>query len=110
MNNCKRCNKDTPNKSYCSKECFYERNEKPKYKAKIKVLGRFHEANGRSIKDAISNIKIDGVPWGVSVLIIYNGDESREKILTPVQTRNLFNPSPTIRNVVLKQVSEYFNI
>ena len=80
------------------------------YTARLKILGKTYDSKGETIVEAITNFSIPGVPRGVGVLIVSNGDKTKEKILPAKLTWRLFNPSPTMKNLAIKQISSLFNL
>ena len=81
----------------------------PVYTAKIKLLGRFYTSKGKSVVEALTNLKPEGVARGSSVLVLTKGDEVRERILPGVQTFRLFSGGRITREVALKNVSILFD-
>jgi hypothetical protein len=80
-----------------------------KYKATIKVLGKIYNAAGDTTREALANLKPENGK-GMSILSISCGDKSKERILTSTQTFRLFNASPTMREIALKNTSLLFDI
>lgn len=78
------------------------------YSASIKVLGRLYTSTGTTAREAIENIKIDGVAKGMSILEITKGEVKRSKILTPALTFRLFSASRMMREIALKNASLIF--
>lgn len=80
------------------------------YKAEVKVLGKLYDAEGKSVLEAISNLKPEGVVKGVSILKVSKGEVSVDKILSTIQTARLFSQSKITREVALKNASMLFNL
>ncbi|KKM01584.1 hypothetical protein LCGC14_1793030 [marine sediment metagenome] len=78
-------------------------------KASIKVLGKTYTAEGKTIQEAIGNLK-PGTAKGMSILTIKNGDKTQDRVLPHIMTQRLFSPSPTTRIVNIKQISMRFGI
>jgi hypothetical protein len=79
------------------------------YKAKIKVLGKLYNSEGKTALEAIEKLKPEGTPKGFSVLSISKGKTTKDKVLLGTVTFRLFNPNPTMRTTALKQVSSIFD-
>ena len=77
------------------------------YKATIKVLGQFYKAEGETVRDAISNLKVP-MPRGVSILTLEKEDKKLEKIFGNLLTARLFSQSPMMRERGLKDASTLF--
>lgn len=78
------------------------------YTATIIVLGKKYQGEGSSKEEALSKLSVPN-PKGKSILTVDSGENSRERILSPYMTARLFNPSPTVRNVALKQTASLFD-
>ena len=76
--------------------------------AKIKVLGKFYEAYGASVLDAIGSLKPEK-GRGMSVLTVTKDGKERIKVLNPLTTMRLFSPSATARSMALKNVISVFS-
>ena len=79
------------------------------YNASIKIFGKIYTATGSTAKEAIENLKPEGVPKGMSILTISKGDVKKERILNTVQTYRLFTCSRMMREIGLKNVSIFFD-
>ncbi len=78
------------------------------YTASIKIMGKIYTSVASSIIEAIGALQVGRVNRGVSVLTIGHNGNSQSKILPSVQTMRLFSPSPTTREIALKNVSLRF--
>ena len=78
-----------------------------KYKATINVLGRNHTSEGKTAHEAISNLKVP-LARGRSIVTMEKGDVKVEKILGLHLTARLFSPSPTVREIALKNAEILF--
>lgn len=78
-------------------------------KAKIKVLGKTYTSQGKTIPEAIGNLK-PGIAKGMSILTIQNGDKTQDRVLPHIMTQRIFSPSPTTRLINIKQISMRFGI
>lgn len=81
-----------------------------KYKAKIKVLGKYYEATGETKLDAIKNLEVGNAAKGMSVLTVSNGSESKDKVLPSTQTSRLFSPAKLVREIALKNTALRFDL
>lgn len=78
--------------------------------ARMKVMGRFYEAKGETVKEAIENLKPGNAAKGASLLILSKGDAYKERVLTAIQTMRLFSPSKLTRELALKSITTLFDI
>ena len=82
-----------------------------KYKATIKVLGQFYKAEGKTVNEAIGNLKVP-MPRGTSILTLEKTENKEvkklEKIFGNLLTARLFSKSPTMREIGLKHASTLF--
>lgn len=78
-------------------------------KATLLLWGKRYEAEGETIKDAISKIAVRN-PKGKAILIVENGDKRKEKILPARHLHQLFNTHGIMREVALKNVSMLFDV
>ena len=75
----------------------------------IKIGGRIYTGEGITIIDAIQSLVVGGVR-GTGVLTIKKGDIVKEKIIPAITVMRLFGKgSPTVKEVLLKKVSELFD-
>jgi len=79
------------------------------YQAKIKIFNRLYKAEGKTIIEALGNLKPNGLAKGMSVLTISKDGETTERILPSVKTARLFSPSHLVREVAIKNTSLLFN-
>lgn len=79
------------------------------YTATIEVVGKTFTSDGSSVVEAIRGLKPGNVK-GAAVLTISNGETTRERILPRVVVQRLFNLSPTMREMALKNVSLLFDL
>ena len=62
----------------------------------LKTLGRLYEAKGKTVEEAVDNLKPQGAR-GISVLTLYTKGakgivkQRREKVLSPKQIKHLFS-------------------
>ena len=81
-----------------------------KYKAELKILGRLYKSTGKTVEEAISNLKVSG-GRGMAVLTVTKGKDSRWKVLNAVTTVRLFGQaSPTLKAGAMKQILTRFEI
>lgn len=81
----------------------------PKYSASIKIMGKTYKASGKTIEEALSKIDNQNAK-GPGILTITKGKDSKERILPAPQVSRLFNLSPLMREIALKQVSQLFEL
>lgn len=88
------------------------------YEATLQVLGKKFYASGESVSEAIEALEPEGTARARSILtvdkIIYKGKKevarkSKDRILTFPMANRMFNLSPKMREVSLKQVSLLFS-
>ena len=79
-----------------------------KYEATLKVMAQTYSAKGDSAKDAIFALKPKNAK-GKGILTVQNGDQKRERVLTPMITSRLFNTVGLNREVALKNISILFD-
>jgi hypothetical protein len=81
----------------------------PKVKAKIKLLGRYYESEGKTVEEALHSLKIP-VAKGVGVLTVSKGENSRTKVITGQIISNFFgNRSPQMKSIALKGIIQFFS-
>lgn len=83
--------------------------KKPQFHASIKVMNRTFEAEGRTVQEAIEKLE-PGIAKGMSILTLSKGKNFHSQVLTNIQTQRLFNLSPMMREVAIKQTSLLFDI
>ena len=75
----------------------------------LKCLGRTFKAEGTTLEDALSKIKISGGTRALSVLTVEQSDTKRTKILSGPLTNQLFgHVSNTAKIIGLKYVKRIF--
>ncbi len=79
-----------------------------KFTATLKVMAQTYSAKGDSAKDAIFALKPKNAK-GKGILTVQNGDQKRERVLTPMITSRLFNTVGLNREVALKNISILFD-
>lgn len=77
------------------------------YKSKIKVFGKTYEATGKTIIEAIANLKPLNCK-GRGIITVRHGEVVKDRILTNVATFRLFNSHGLTRDIALKNVSKLF--
>ena len=80
-----------------------------RYVATIKIMGKFFNAEGKSVFEAIANLKVKNVR-GISILTVEHGEKKKERILPFFITTRLFNLSGMTREITLKNVAARFDI
>lgn len=80
----------------------------PPIKASVKIMGRVYTAKGKTVIEAITNLKPD-IARGISILSLERGDTRKERILSAGITMRLFGPASRVgKEVALKQASQVF--
>lgn len=75
---------------------------------KLKNSGRYYEAEGETVLNAVLNLKIEN-PKGISVLTIIDGEKEKVKILKPFLLNGLFGKTSQMRkDIALKQLGILF--
>lgn len=86
----------------------------PKAAAKItatmKVQGRTYESKADTVLGALEGLSIGRNPHGRGILVMSNGTRTVEKVLPPIAISRLFSPSPTMRQMQLKNLFLLFNL
>lgn len=80
----------------------------PSYKATIKIFGKWYEATGNNVAEAVTNLKNMGKVGGACVLTIQKGEIKREKIINSRILFGLFNGSSTLKEIALKNINSLF--
>lgn len=80
------------------------------YKATIRVFGKIYKAEGATLIEAISNLKVSGKAGGTSILSVSKGKVQKDRILNTNQVFRLFSASKLMREVALKNLSLLFDI
>lgn len=78
------------------------------YMATVKILGRTYKAKGKTIYDAISSLETPNVK-SMGILTVSKGKNSRERVLSHIQSRKLFNTRGLTREVMLNNISLMFD-
>ncbi len=87
-----------------------EYKEKGEYTACLTLLGKNIQAKGESAYEALSKLSVPIGARAVSVLRVSRGTNSIERILTSFQMKKLSSPSPTMREMAVKNLSILFNV
>lgn len=77
------------------------------YKAKVIIMGRFHEATGATAREAIAGLTPKNCK-GRAILTIQKGEVKVDKILMPQIAFRLFNTFGLSREIALKNASLLF--
>lgn len=76
--------------------------------AKLKNSGKFYEAEGETVLDAVMNLKVEN-PKGISILTITDNGKEKIKILKPFILNALFGKTSHMRkDIALKQLGILF--
>lgn len=76
-------------------------------KATLIVMGKKYHAEGKTAAEAIGNLN-PGRVKGKSILVIQDGDVSRERVLMPAVTYRLFNSAGLTKEIALKHISTLY--
>ena len=69
----------------------------------IRVMGQTYEAKGKTLTEALDGLHVRNAR-GSAVLIVTQGTRRIEKILGRLVVMRLFSPSPTMRQLALKNL------
>jgi len=82
---------------------------KPTIKATLHILGRKHEAKGKTVSDVMNKLEIP-VAKTMGILRLEKGDMSKERILKASVINGVFGQrSPTMKNIAMKSIISLFN-
>lgn len=79
------------------------------YTVSLKTMGKLHEAEGKSVIEALEKIKLRSL-IGKSVLVISNGENKVEKVLPYIIAKQAFTTVGLMRQVAIKNLSLIFNL
>ena len=72
-------------------------------------MGKEYEAKGKTLEEAVNNLEAPTVR-GHGVLVVSDGENSRERILNARIINSTFGvASPTFRNIALKNIISLFS-
>lgn len=77
------------------------------YSASLKVLGKTYTSKGKTVSEAIGNLK-PGIARGTAILTLAKGDKSSMKILPVTRSTRLFNTYGMTREIQIKQAALMF--
>jgi hypothetical protein len=77
--------------------------------ASIKVMGRVYDVAAPSVMQALEKLQVPNGS-GRAVLTVTRGKRTVTRIIQPLFVRRLFSPSPTMRNMALKNLYFLVNI
>lgn len=75
------------------------------YKLELRIRLENYTSSGKTLIEALENLKGPKSQKVVSVLTIIKGEERMERILPAVITARLFSPSPLMREIAIKNLS-----
>ena len=86
--------------------------DKKKYRATLYMLGVRFVGVGPTVADAIADINPGKARAPRAVLVLENvkAENSKDRIITGPQLSRLFNLSPMMKQIALKQVSALFDL
>ena len=77
-------------------------------KIKLKNLGKIYEAEGKTVMEALTKLKIEN-PKGTGILTMIDGDKERVKILKPFLLQGLSSKVSRMRKeIAISQLSKLF--
>lgn len=79
------------------------------YKAELVLLGKTYKATGATPTEAITNLKVDKAFRRPSVLTMRWGNETREKLISALNTARLFGGSKLGREIAIKNLTTLFS-
>lgn len=79
------------------------------YTATLKISGKTFSSKGGFIAEALQSLDSKKTK-GNGILTITNGNKTQERIFPAAIINRLFNLSPTMREVALKQVISRFDL
>lgn len=79
------------------------------YGASLNTMGRTYLSDGETVVDTLNNLKPQGTIKTKCILTVTKGDKRKERILTGRFANRMFNLSPFIREITIKQVSTMFD-
>lgn len=80
---------------------------KPQFTATAIVMGKKYTAKGKTVADALCGLEVKNCK-GKCVLVVSNGESTKERVLMPNQSFRLFSLSRMTREIALKQISQLF--
>jgi hypothetical protein len=78
------------------------------YTATAKVMGKTFTGKGKSVYEAIENIKPGGVS-GMIIMAVTGDNNTKERVIPVIAGRRLFNTMGMTREVALKNTSLMFD-
>lgn len=79
-----------------------------KYQASVKVMGKTFSADGDSVYAALEKLKPGNVA-GKIILSVIHGETQKDRVITMVLGRRMFNTTGLMREVALKNASLLFD-
>lgn len=77
-------------------------------KIKLKNLGKIYEAEGKTVMEALTKLKIEN-PKGTGILTMIDGDKERVKILKPFLLQGLSSKVSRMRKeIAISQLNKLF--
>lgn len=82
---------------------------KNEYTTTLNVLGKTYTAKGKTIAEALLNLK-PGIVRGRGILTVQLGDLKKERVLMPMVAYRLFSSRGMTQEVAIKNASMLFGI
>lgn len=80
------------------------------YKVSIKILGKEYSSTGKTLLEALNNLKFQGTARGVCILSVEKGKDKKDRILRGQQVARLFSESKLMKEIAIKNVSLLFGL
>ena len=80
------------------------------YEVFLKMFGKVYNSKGKTIPEALNNLKVNTKVGGTSILTIKKGKKSKDRILNRAVTTRLLALSPTMKEVTIKNLSLMFDL
>ena len=77
------------------------------YSVSAKIMGKMFKSEGETISEAISKLKV-GMARGNVILVVSNGEITKERIIGMVSANRLFNSRGLTQQVALKNINTLF--
>lgn len=84
-----------------------KKDTKSKYKVSVNIMGKIFKSEGDTIEEAVSTLSV-GNSKGKAILVVSNGDVSKERIIPAPVAFRLFNTRGISKEVTLKNISLLF--
>ena len=78
--------------------------------ARVEMIGKSYEGNGKTVIEALDALKVPGLPRDKVLLTVTNGANSHTRVLHPIAATRLFSQSRVTREIALKAISQLFAV